>query len=112
MQSAQDTDALGDMADMGIERGVDLRAALFRGIAQSQQIADFVQRHVQRPAIEDELQTFALRIGVEPEVAITARGLGQQPFMLVVADGFHRHRQPGGQFSDSIGGGHEVLRRS
>lgn len=55
-QLAQLADAGGDVADVLVERRVDVAALGLRRVLEVQQHADLVQRHVQRAAMPHEGQ--------------------------------------------------------
>src|SRR3546814_1277815 len=57
-----------------------LTTVLIGRIAEFEQDANFVQRHVQRAAVADERKTLGMRLVVDPVVAFAARGRRQQPF--------------------------------
>lgn len=88
LERLQLRDARGHVADVVVQQLVDLTAIVLRRIAEFQQAADFVERHVQRTAAPDEAQALGMLVVVDAVVAVGAGGLGQQLLALVVADGF------------------------
>lgn len=85
LQCGQLRDAMGDVLDMFIQEGIDLPAILFRSVPKTEQAADFVQRHIERPAVPDELETLLMRITVETKIPFRARRRGQQASSLTRA---------------------------
>lgn len=74
------------MADVLVEQGIDLGAILCWSVLETQQYADFIQVHVQRPAMANEGQSLRVRLVVDTVVASAAPGLWQQSLPFVVAN--------------------------
>src|SRR5450830_201247 len=90
LQFLQLTDALSDVADMLVQQGIDLATVVFRRIAELQQAAHFVERHIERTAVANELQALNVAVAIQAVVALRTRRLRQQSLTLVITDSFHR----------------------
>lgn len=76
LEVTQFTDARGDMPDVLCQQRVHLAALGLWIVLESQQHADLLQRHVQRPAMAHEGQSLEVLGSVDAVVALTARCLG------------------------------------
>lgn len=94
------------MFDVRIQKGIDLFATVFGIVPQLQQVADFLKRHVQRSAMQDEFKPLPILRRVESIVAASAGWLLQQLLTLVIPDGLHGDFQCLSQFAD-FQSGHE-----
>lgn len=91
------------MADVLVQEIVDFTAVLKWRIAQPQQRADLVQRHVQLAALADERQPVGMRRCVHALVAVAALRGRDQAFALVEAGGFDRRAGRFSQVSNAQG---------
>ncbi|MCY1313066.1 hypothetical protein D9M70_635550 [compost metagenome] len=86
--------------NMFVDQRIHALTLILRAVAQGQQAANLLQRHVEGAAVADESQALGMGLGVDAVVAVTAGRLRQQVFALVVADGFHGAVGEFRQFSD------------
>lgn len=77
------------MPDMPVEEMIDFAAVIFRMVAKPEQAADFIECHVERPAVPDKLQPFYMFCTVQAVIILRARRSGQQAFLFIKADGFN-----------------------
>jgi hypothetical protein len=68
LQGLQLHDALGHVADVLVQQRVDFAAILLGCVAQAQQFAHFIKRHVQRTAVADELQPLHVPRAIKPVI--------------------------------------------
>ena len=61
--------APGDVTDVLVEQRVYLLAVLVRRLAEPEQRAYLIQRHVESAAVADELKALDVRLAVEPVIA-------------------------------------------
>jgi len=100
LQPLEFFNALGHMADMLVEQGIDRAAVLLRRIPKLQQTAHFIERHVERAAMADELQPFHMLLAIHAVISLGPGGRRQQCLALVIADGFRRAISACGKFAD------------
>jgi hypothetical protein len=84
LQASQLRDALFHVADMGLQKGVDLTTVFVRCAAKSEQNPNFVQRHVKRTAMANERQQFGVLLPIASKIPAGPSGFRQQSFMLVI----------------------------
>ena len=90
-----------DVRDVLIQQRVGGRAAVARQvIPELQQLADLIERHVQRAAVADEGQPLDVRARVQAIVAAGPVRGRQQPLALVEADGFRLALGTPGKLAD------------
>jgi hypothetical protein len=65
------------MLDMFIKQRIYLAAILVWRIAESEQVLDLLQRHVQHTAVPDELKAFDVNVCIESVVSFGTRRLEQ-----------------------------------
>jgi len=65
------------MLDVLIKQSIYLAAILVWRIAESEQVLDLLQRHVQHTAVPDELKAFDVNVCIEPIISFGTRGLKQ-----------------------------------
>jgi hypothetical protein len=65
------------MLDVLIKQSVYLGAILLWRISESEQVPDFLQRHVQHTAVPDELKAFDVNVCIESVVSFGTRRLEQ-----------------------------------
>ena len=102
-QLAQLFDAQCHMADVLVQKRIDLQAILRWRVLESQQDTNLIERHVQTSAMADEGQALSMGFTVNTEVALAATGFGQQILALVKTDGFDLRVRERGQFADFHG---------
>ena len=78
------------MLDMFIKQRIYLAAILVWRIAESEQVPDLLQRHVQHTAVPDELKAFDVNVCIESVVSFGARRLEQETLSLVIPNRFHQ----------------------
>jgi len=100
LQTLEFFNALGHMADMLVQQGIDLAAVLLRCIPELQQTAHFIERHIERAAMADELQPFHMLLAIHAVISLGPGGRRQQCLTLVIADGFRRAIGSCGKFAD------------
>jgi len=100
LQRLQARDAGVHVLDVFVDQRVDVLALIPRTVAQGQQAADFVQRHIQASAIADEGQALDVLLSVQTVVAFAARGFAEQTLALVVPNRFNRTFREFCQFAD------------
>ena len=89
------------MRDVLLQQRVGGGAAVTRQvITELQQLADLIERHVQRAAVADERQSLNVRACVHTIVAAGPVRCRQQPLALVEADGFRLTLGTPGQLAD------------
>ena len=88
------------MAQVRVQQGVHRAAIGLRLVVHRQQAADFVQAHVQRPAMANQAQPLDVAIGVIAEIPRRARWRRQQGLFFVIADGVHRAPGQPGEFAN------------
>ena len=64
------------MSDMQVEEMIDFTAIIFGMVTKPEHVADFVERHVERPAMPDELQPFDLLRTIQTVIILRTRGSG------------------------------------
>ena len=97
---AQLADPLCNMADVLIKQFIDLSAILRRGVFEPKQHPNFIQGHVQPPAMPNEGQPLCVLITVDAVIAVTAPWRRQQTFALIKPDGFDLGVRTLSQFAD------------
>jgi len=103
LQAAQCRQPLRDVSDMRVENCIDLVAALFGFVPEAEQMPNFLMRHVERAAVEDEFELFSLAHRVEAIVPFAASWFGKQTFPLVVTDRLDSYGQQGRQIANAVG---------
>lgn len=73
LQRPQLTDAYRNMADVLIQKRIHIATACVGCILETQQDANFLQRHVQRSTMSNEQQALDLGLLIEAEIAFCAR---------------------------------------
>ena len=93
-------DALGDVADMRVQQRVHAFAVGIWRVLEPKQRGDFVERHIQGPAVANKGQPLQVSGVVKTVIGAGARRFGQQPFALVKTDGFALRVRCFGEFTD------------
>jgi hypothetical protein len=89
LQCLQLFDAVGNVADVLVQQRIDAGAIFFRPVAEIEQRADFIQRHVERTAMTNELQALDVGVAVQPVITGRTLRLRQQILLFVITDCFH-----------------------
>ena len=100
LQLPQFTDTLHDMSNVLVQQCIHFAAVFRRRILESQQKADFIERHIQAPAVPDERQSLGLCIAIDAVITLAPACHGQQAFALVVTDRFNWRPGDAGQLAD------------
>lgn len=101
LEAPQFLNPMRDVPDVLVEQGIHFAAIVLRSVLEPQQHADFIERHVQVPALPDETQALHVRLCVDPVVAFGAPGRRNQFLALVEADGLDGSSTGLRQFADS-----------